>query len=341
MHETGLSVRIFIKEIIATVIKYKGLLIYNPTAGSFPSGITSEQVASLASKFGWSIEISASRSGSHVTQLANDAAQKNYDAVFIAGGDGTVSLAVAGLINSDTALGVLPGGTSNVLAQELGIASVHFFRANQMLQAAEKLVNGDVYLTDVGLCNKKPFYLWAGIGLDGFIVHRVEPRKSWEKQFSVLHYASKAVWNVHFWNGMKLSVETEDSYSEGNFLMAVASNIRLYVGGFAELSPSAMLDDGMMDLWLIEGNSPIDLYQRALSLFTHRHVNSDSITCKRFNSATIHSDGNLYTQLDAEPYNEKDKIDLVVLPQSLKLIVPTTLKKKLFINQPVEKFNPH
>lgn len=318
--------------------KYQGLLIYNPTAGSFPSGMTSEQVASLLSKYDWSIEIAPSKSGGHVTQLAREAAQKNFDAVFVAGGDGTVNLAVGGLVNSDTALGVLPGGTSNVLAQELGIASVHFFRANQMVNAAERLVNGSVYLTDVGLCNNKPFYLWAGIGLDGFIVHRVEPRKSWEKQFSVLHYASKAVWNVHFWNGMKLSIETENSYSEGEFLMAVASNIRLYVGGFAELSPTAMLDDGMMDLWLIEGNSPIDLYQRAISLFTHRHLNSDSITCLRFQTATIRADGILYTQLDAEPYDEKDQIDLKVLPRSLKLIVPPDLKKKLFIHQPIYNY---
>jgi diacylglycerol kinase (ATP) len=322
------------------MLDYRGRLIYNPTAGSFPSGMIGEQVKSLLADYGWDLEICQSERGEHVTRLSADAAEKQFDAVFIAGGDGTINLALEGLMDTETALGILPAGTSNVMAQELGLAGLHLVRATSLVSAARKLMHGSIQKTDVGICNGKPFLMWAGIGLDGFIVHRIEPRKSWEKQLSVLHYASKAVWNAHLWSGVEMEIKTGDQSVKGSYLMAVASNIRLYVGGFAELSPSAMLDDGMMDLWVFEGNSPIDVYQRALDLFSRRHLHSQHTYCLPFKHATIESDTGLYTQLDAEPFSEKNKIELKVNRQSLNLIVPNETKAGLYHLPAVKLLTP-
>lgn len=321
------------------MVDYRARLIYNPTAGSFPSGVTSEQVRALLASFGWDLEVFASESGEHVTRLAADAAQKELDAVFIAGGDGTINLALEGLIDTDTALGILPAGTANVMAQELGLTGLHFLRTSSLVSATRKLMQGSVQKTDVGICNGKPFLLWAGIGLDGFIIHRIEPRKSWEKQLSVLHYASKAVWNVHLWSGTEMEIKAGDQAVKGNYLMAVASNIRLYVGGLAELSPSAMLDDGKMDLWVFEGKSPIDVYQRALDLFSRRHLHSQHTFCLPFERATISAETTLYTQLDAEPFDEKKEIELQVKRRCLKLIVPDEVRDGLYQLPPVKKLN--
>jgi diacylglycerol kinase family enzyme len=314
-------------------------LIYNPTAGSFPSGVISQQIAAAVSDYGWDMEIALSHSGEHVAELAAEAAQLGYTAVFVAGGDGTINLALKGLVGTETALGVLPGGTANVLAQELGLTNLHFLRANKMVDAARRLVEGCIQETDVGYCNGNPFLLWAGIGLDGFIIHRIEPRKPWEKQLSVLHYASKAVWNLHFWSGIQLKIDTGAAQLSGNYLMAVASNIRLYVGGLAELSPSAMLDDGKMDLWMFEGKSPIDAYQRALDLFSKRHLNSEHMICLPFEQAIVQSETTLYTQLDAEPYETEDRIDLCVRARQLRLMVPVNISTKLYKYPPVQSFH--
>lgn len=210
---------------------YKARLIYNPTAGSFPSSVLSQQIAEAVSDYGWDLEISLSQSGAHVTQLAAEAARREYKAVFVAGGDGTINSRLNGLVGTETALGVLPGGTANVFAQELGLTNLHFLRTNKMVDAARKLVEGCIQATDVGFCNGYPFLMWAGVGLDGFIIHRIEPRKPWEKQLSVLHYTSKAVWNLHFWGGIELNIDSGETHLSGDYLMAVASNIRLYVGG--------------------------------------------------------------------------------------------------------------
>jgi diacylglycerol kinase (ATP) len=319
--------------------KYHARIIYNPAAGAFPSGLISEKISDALSVYGWAFDVQESKSSKHVTELAFDAATEGFDAVFVAGGDGTVNLAAAGLIGSKTALGVLPGGTANVLAQELGLSSLHLIRMANLLDAARKLIAGRVQEIDVGFCNERPFLLWAGIGLDGFIIHRIEPRKPWEKQLSVITYASRAVWNIHFWSGVYLQVLSPKEVIEGSFLMAVASNIRLYAGGLAELSPSACLDDGVMDLWLFEGKSPIEAYQRAIDVFTKRHLTSTNFRQIPFHSLIIQSPAPLYTQLDAEPFEDTGPICLRVQPRALKLIVPSTAKKELFMQPPVFRYS--
>ena len=319
---------------------FRARLIYNPTAGSFPSGLQSEKVATELARVGWEGDIVQSLNGPHITTLARDAADAGMDAVLIAGGDGSVSLTVAGLLNSNTALGVLPAGTSNVLAQELGMTNLSLIRSTKLIDSAKKLIRGKVYNVDMGYCNGVPFLLWAGIGLDGFIIHRIEPRQSWEKHFAVLQYTSRAVWNLHFWKGIKLEVHIDNRVIEGNYLMAVASNIRLYAGGLAELSPSAQLDDGQMDLWLFDGSSPLDAYQRAIDLFSGRHVNSIHATCLPFKKLSIRSEAPLYTQLDAEPYEGFGEIKLEVVPNQLRMLVPANIKPGLFCQSPIMNHLP-
>lgn len=317
----------------------KALLIYNPTAGSFPSGLLAERVAGVLKQKDWQIELAQSTSGEHITDLASQAARAGMDAVFIAGGDGSVNLAMAGLVGTATALGVLPAGTSNVLAQELGLTTLRIFRGQDLEQNAEILALGKVFEVDIGICNETPFLLWAGIGLDGFIVHRIEPREPWEKQFPVLLYASKVVWNIHYWKGMHLKACVEGTEIDGQYLMALMSNIRLYAGGLAELSPDACLDDGVMDLWLIEGATPVEAYQRTIDIMSGRHLLSNHIRCIPFAHLTVESDKPLYTQLDAEPYQGRTSIEVNVIPRSLRLLVPHNLQHSLFRYPPIQTFH--
>lgn len=317
---------------------HTGLVVYNPTAGGFPSGMLAEKVAEILGEQGWRTRISASQSGQHLVELASQAAQEGLDALFVMGGDGSMNLATKGLIGTDTALGVLPAGTSNVMAQELGLTGFRLFRGKDVEESAEKLACGNVQRVDVGRCNGEPFLLWAGVGLDGFLVHRIEPRRSWEKQFSVIAYISQVVWNINFWNGVCMNVHIADQEIEGEYLLAVASNIRLYMGGLAELSPNACMDDGKMDLWLFKGDNPVDSYQRVLDLASHRHLTSDHFQCIQFDKLSLSADIDLYVQLDAEPFDASEQINIQVDAQALNLLVPIEADKKLFLYEPQKSF---
>src|SRR5512135_1918162 len=127
-------------------------MIYNPNAGRFPSAMLAERAANVLRLHGWTIRLIKTRDGGHVTQVAHRAAEEGKEVLFVVGGDGTINLAVRGLAGSATALGVLPGGTANVLAQELGLPGLTWTRWLALEESARRLSNASIHAVDVGQC---------------------------------------------------------------------------------------------------------------------------------------------------------------------------------------------
>lgn len=312
-----------------------GNLIYNPSAGRFPPGILAERAAQVLREYGWEIEVHQTVNGPHITKLARQTVEQGKDALFVVGGDGSVSLAVRGLYGTQTALGVLPGGTSNVFAQELGLRGLTWTRLRALERCAHSLARGTIREVDLGYAGGLPFLLWSGIGLDAYLVHKIEPRQRWEKGLSVATYAASSVWNAQFFSGLNLTVKADGQQVEGHYLVAIMGNISLYAGGLATLSPYALLDDGIFELWLLEGNTVGDAIQRFLDVLGGRHMESRYASCIPFHHLELESDKPLYVQLDAEPVDYTNQsIEISVLPKSLRLLIPDRYPRRLFTDDP-------
>ncbi len=317
-------------DLIDTPMK-KCLIAFNPAAGRYPSRMLVERAGNYFKAHGWNVQLEATHNGAHITQLARQAAMEGLDYFIIAGGDGSINRAIAGLVGSETVLGILPAGTSNVWAQELGLPGLTWTRWMALEESARRLADGQVKVVDVGLCNAEPFLLWAGVGLDGFIVNRMEPRSKWAKHFSVVRYAASVVWHSGFWHGMNLEVVVDgERITSGHYLLAVVSNIRLYAGGIAELSPSARLDDGLMDLWLFDGETLGDTVQLAWELWSGKHVQSDRVRGLSFRDLQMESDAPVYVQLDGEPSSGEGSVAISVKPGALRVLVPRDVQNELF-----------
>jgi diacylglycerol kinase (ATP) len=169
-------------------------MIYNPNAGRFPSRILAERAANVLRASGWEIQLIRTDNADHVTSLAQQAARDGKDALFVVGGDGTINLAVRGLAGSRTALGVIPGGTANVLAQELGLPGLTWTRWMALEESARRLTTATVHEADIGMCGSVPFLMWAGVGLDAFAIHHIEPRPRGEKFFAVIFICMQVDW---------------------------------------------------------------------------------------------------------------------------------------------------
>ncbi len=309
----------------------RGCLIYNPAAGRFPSRLLCERAAGVLRSAGWIITLEQTKDGDHIQELTRQAVVDEMDALFIAGGDGSINRAVAELIGTNTALAVLPAGTANVWAQELGLPGLTWTRWTALEETAHRLCHAKSYAIDIGMCNHHlPFLLWAGVGLDAFIVHRIEPRQRWEKNFAIMHYAASVVWHASFWHGMNLEVEVDGKQIHGHFLLALVSNVHLYAGGLAQLSPEARLDDSLMDLWLFEGETLGDTVQHAWELIYGSPSNTPGIHQIPFNHLAMKSDSPLYIQMDGEPYDVQGSVTIDIAPKSLKVLVPDRTPHPLF-----------
>jgi len=312
------------------------MLVYNPVAGRYPSRLLTERAASVLQLRGWRIEIATTLSGEHITQLAQQAAQDGREAFIVVGGDGSINRALPGLIGSQTALGVLPAGTANVWGQELGLPGLTWTRLTALEESARRLAKAEVRSVDIGLCNRIPFLLWAGVGLDGFVVNRIEPRNQWEKPFAALYYGAKAVWEAGQWHGIELNVMNGEQQLSGLYMLGVVSNIRLYAGGLAKLSPGAQMDDGVMDLWLFKGSTFEEILLQAWNLLSGRHVQSERVQYIPFQRISLRSDSPMYVQIDGEPEQGGEQINIEVLPQALRVLVPENAPQSLY-TQPAIK----
>jgi len=270
------------------------MIVYNPISGRFQKEKLVDRVGKRLNELGWEAEVFASKNPQHITSLAEKASEEEYTAFFVAGGDGSIGLAAKGLIHSKTALGVLPAGTSNVWSREFDLAGLTWQHLNALEIAAEKQISGHVQAVDVGMLNGQAFMLWAGVGLDAEVVRQMESNRDDVRQFSILKYAQTVLKNIQSWEGIDLEIKIDDQKIEGRYIFAVVSNIRKYAGGLSEISPAACLDDGLMDLWLFDGNSPADSFRSLVLLLSNRHKNSKNVKRLPFSSLDIVSDSPLY-----------------------------------------------
>lgn len=300
----------------------KGLLLYNPAAGRYPVRRFVHGIIHPLKNAGWSMEIAETLSGTHATQTAHQAASEKYDAVFAIGGDGTVGQVASGLVNTETALAVLPAGTTNVWAMEQGQKPFSWFNWSSLRENAALLANVEPQQVDVGTCNDRPFLLWAGVGLDAQAIHKIEPRHRIFKHIAVPHFFATTVWEATFWHGLDLRVYTDGELVEGHYLVAVATNIRHYAGGMSLISPEALLDDGEMDMWLFSGNSVADALRHFFDLVAGRHLTSDQARRLPFHNARVESDAAFAIQVDGDPVLGGNKAEIKILQRALKVLMP-------------------
>jgi diacylglycerol kinase (ATP) len=296
------------------------LLIYNPAAGRISVRPFIGSVIRALNDHGWRVEVAESLNGRHTTQLARMAAHENFRAVFAIGGDGTAGQAAAGLINSTTALAILPAGTTNVWARELGITAFVWPHIRALAQNTRMLVESSPCAVDVGMCNGQPFLMWAGIGLDAMTVQKLTPRKRFEKYLSITEYAATTIWNATIWHGMNLVVTADEKKVAGHYLLAVANNIRHYAT--AKISPSAFLDDGLMDLWLFSGSTLADAFRVMFDILSGQHGTSEQARCIPFRKAFIESGTPFSLQMDGEPMLGTQQAALEVLQGCLQVFIP-------------------
>jgi diacylglycerol kinase (ATP) len=298
------------------------VIIYNPAAGRFSVKSVIKSAVNELESAGWQVDTAETQSGTHTIELAKQAAAEKKDAVFAVGGDGTIGNVVNGLVGSETALGVLPAGTANVWSIELGLRPFTWTRPWMLRKNVSILANVPSHFVDVGLCNQVSFMMWAGIGLDALTIQSMAPRIHIEKFFTMPEYTVKAIWHAAQWSGLNLRLWADGHEVEGHFILAVATNIRHYMGGLSNLSPYAYLDDGMLDLWLFSGSNLGDALRHAYDLWRGTHVNSDAAQRITFRHLRVEADSSYWIQTDGEARGSAQVAEINVQTHALKLLIP-------------------
>jgi len=298
------------------------LIIYNPTAGQSSNlKNTLDRVANLWRDRGWQVQIAATTAPGDATIKAQLAAQAGYHAVVAAGGDGTVNEVMNGLVGTTTALGVLPLGTVNIWAREMGLSM-------DLLKAAASLADSELTQIDVGMAGKRYFLLMAGIGFDAAVTATVCAKE--KKRLGAIAYIKQAIQVAWNFRGVRPKLRIDGKRVRGKILMIIIGNSQLY-GGVLKLTAHATIDDGLLDICVIKGRGMLSAPRRLISIFA-RHYNRDPLV-QYFQGRHIDIRGQrgkaLPVQVDGD-YLGKTPMSFRVVPRSLWILVPPNADRSLW-----------
>jgi len=208
-------------------------VILNPTARSERARRWQERVRSICSD---AVLCATSHPG-EAEKLARNAVREGFERIVAAGGDGTINEVVNGIAGSDAALGLLPMGTMNVFATELGLPSYDLNRCWEIIKAEH------TRLIDLPSANGKHFVQLAGVGLDAQVVK--ETSLAFKRNFGPLSYLFSAA-QIAGRQPPRLLIESENAVTdEGSFILI--GNGRRYGGPFPFFK-HALIDDGLLDV---------------------------------------------------------------------------------------------
>lgn len=307
----------------------KARLIYNPRAGQ--RDLTRDLLATrdyLVGR-GWSVDWFVENDARRITELSRQAADAGYDVVIASGGDGTISRVVNGLARTETALGVLPAGTGNAWAQEMGIPVSKVFTRWALLEAADVLLEGEVRTVDLGTAGENYFLMWAGVGLDA----RVTEEVSYELR---RHIGNLATWITGVqvareYPGTPATITVDGKVYHSQFILTVIGNAQSYAGS-VRMTPIARLDDGLLDVCVFKGKGFADTLKHLVNVFSQTHMISPDVEYYQGERIYIESEEPLPVHLDGDAMGHTP-MEFGIAPKALRVILPHDAPGRLFISQ--------
>ncbi|MGH2481461.1 MAG: diacylglycerol/lipid kinase family protein, partial [Ktedonobacteraceae bacterium] len=258
------------------IFQRRAVIIANPVAGSYLHNRRDlEETMGFLRDYGWKVALKLTHAAGYAQLYAREAVADKLDVVIAAGGDGTINEVIQELVGSETALGVLPVGTANVWAREMGIPL-------DIAGASEILTYGRTRHVDAGCVNWRYFLLMVGIGFDGEVIRVVE--KKFLKRLGVVGYLLVSFWLSFGYDSFAMSAKIGEQEVKTRTLQIVIGNTQLY-GGAVKFTWQAQCDDGLLDVCIVRKRSKFRRIFIALDFLLHRKQRSQWVSYDK--SATI------------------------------------------------------
>jgi YegS/Rv2252/BmrU family lipid kinase len=299
-------------------------IVANPVSGSMRGADGLSELRATAiwlTEHGLPTEVTPTTRVGHAVELTREAVAAGRELVIAAGGDGTLNDVIQGLAGSTTALGVLPMGTVNVWAREIGIPI-------GASEAREILLHGVRRKVDLGRAGPRYFLMMAGVGFDAEVVKRVE--RNWLKRvgLKMLDYIATAGSLGLTQQPAKLTLRIAGQRRKMNALMVVIGNTRLY-GGAMQFTRRAVADDGLLDVVVIGGGGWARRAGVFLRAFLRRPSLGPDARYERVRSVRLESSPALPVQVDGDIIGSLP-MTFTIAPGALWVLVPRNAPMRLF-----------
>lgn len=312
-------------------------IIANPTAGVAAGKGARDRLINAAQheleRCGFQVAMWLSSNSQEVTELTEQAIREGFKIVVAAGGDGTVNGVVNGLMRQceagniapgDVTLGVLPIGTGNVFAYNMGLP-------REWRQACRVIRAGEKRIIDVGLAiHRSPenpetvesryFVLMAGMGYDAKVIEDTSLRLKFVLRDYA--YALRSLLNVVLHKGTQVTLTFPDgqTYSRESWLVMIG-NAASYAWDI-KVTKHAEIDDGLLDICLMPFENKVISVQQAMQILMGQHIESGIAQYWQSRGVIVDSEPPIPVQLDGDSW-ASTPVEICLLPASLSVFAPS------------------
>jgi YegS/Rv2252/BmrU family lipid kinase len=290
-------------------------VIINPISGTGAGDSVERRInlaRALAARHDVEPHIVVSERPQHARELARDAVAAGITDVVAWGGDGTLNEVGSELVGRDAVLAVIPSGSGNGLARELGIPL-------QPDAAFEIALSGRERVIDAGEIDGHLFFNIAGIGLDARVAHEFAAHGLRRRGFR--RYIEITLRELFRYAPDEHAITVNGSIVRSRMLMIAIANARQYGNG-ALIAPQALLDDGQLDVVVIDNRPVWRALMQIPRIFTGEIAKVPGVTMLRGDQVTVTSGRPVVFHVDGEPFVGSACITARVHPRALRVRVP-------------------
>ncbi len=292
-------------------IKQRILFIVNPISGSRRRRNLVQLINDHIDRNKYDITIALTKYAGHAIEISRDAVKDNYNVIVAVGGDGTVNEVASQMINSNSTLGIIPGGSGNGLARHLNIPLIATRAINLLNKGVESKI-------DTATVNGRPFISIAGVGFDALVAKKFakSPRRGFLTYFRIaanefMTYKPKK-YTLSFDDGLYIKRRA--------FFIAFANSNQF--GYNAKIAPNARLNDGKIDICIAQKPNVFQTPVVANLLLLKLIDKSPLMDIIPTTGVTIKQKKNRVINIDGEPVKIDKRLTIKVVPSSLKVIIP-------------------
>ena len=285
----------------------KIVFIINPKSGTKSKNYVPELVEKYLLNTVESLRFVYTEYAGHASIIAREYVALKYDVVVAVGGDGTVNEVAKGLIGSTTILGILPFGSGNGLARNLGVP-MGIEKAILFLKEAKSLT------IDTGFLNDHLFLCTTGFGFDADVAHEF----SKQKRRGFFTYSKVAMQRFFSYKPKEWAIEIENELISFKAFIFTIANANQF-GNDVFIAPQANLSDGLLDLCVLRNVSFSGIPLVIKDFFTKNIHNNRFYTERQFEFLSIKNTKEIKAHVDGEPIIVEGDINVRILKSSIQV----------------------
>ena len=289
----------------------KAVLIYNPAARRL-QGRLSHQLQTAVNRIrSFDIEVNARPTArpNHASCLAQESLERGCDLIIACGGDGTVNEVISGMAGSRVPLMVIPAGTANVLAKEIGLP-LNFVESTALLKT------GLIRRIALGRVDSRPFALMAGIGVDASVLSVLN--EGWKKNLGEGAFWIAALQQLFDYSFPQFEVQIEGESQHATF--AVIGRAKNYGGGF-QITGRADLFSEAFHVCLFQSSNRWRYLSYLWRVLRKQHYDLPDVLHLKARSVLISGSQEIQVQVDGELIGRLPQ-SVTIQPDALSLLIP-------------------